>query len=95
MRMIAMIVFGRTPKAVESVGEVKDGAKLMVQRVDNILKGERNKSIKQRLHHNVKLGIDLMIWPIIESFTPSYSFTLNAYTLTDCLDIYTTAMWVR
>lgn len=36
-----MIVFGRIPKAEESVGEVKDGEKLMVQRVDiqgNILK---------------------------------------------------------
>lgn len=33
-------MFGRIPKAVESVGEVKDGAKLMVQRVDNILEGE-------------------------------------------------------
>jgi hypothetical protein len=31
-------MFGLTPKAVESVGEVRDGAKLMVQRVDNILK---------------------------------------------------------
>lgn len=30
-------VFGRIPEVVESVGEVIDVAKLMVQRVDNIL----------------------------------------------------------
>lgn len=42
--MIVMIVFGRIPKAVESVVEVKDGVKLMVQLVDNILKAERKKN---------------------------------------------------
>jgi hypothetical protein len=53
--MTAMIGFGRTPKAAESVVEVKDGVKLTVQRADNILKKERKiyRSV-QKLCHNVK-----------------------------------------
>jgi hypothetical protein len=53
MRMIAMIVFGRIPKAAELVGEVINVAKSVVQRVDNILR-KTNKNIQKRLHHNVK-----------------------------------------
>jgi hypothetical protein len=50
MPMIVMIVFGLIPKAVELVGEVKDGAKLMVQRVDNILKyKEKYRSVKSSI----------------------------------------------
>lgn len=55
--MTVMIVFGQIPKAAESVGKVKDGAKLMV-RVDiqgNILKESKEKYRSvQKLHHNVK-----------------------------------------
>jgi hypothetical protein len=44
-----IVKFGLTPKAVESVAEVKDGAKLMVQRADNILKEiNRKKSISTK-----------------------------------------------
>lgn len=53
-----MIVFGQIPGVEESVGEVRDGAKLMVQRVGipgNILKESKGKYRSvQKLHHNVK-----------------------------------------
>jgi hypothetical protein len=39
--MIVTIAFGRTPKTAELVGEVKGVEISVVQRVDNILKGQR------------------------------------------------------